>query len=465
MIRKAGQLVLLVILFSFSFLVKAQESNDNIVDKVIWVVGDEPILKSDIEKTKMMILSRGERIEGDPYCFIPEQLAVQKLFLDQAKIDSIQIPNSSVTREVAMYEKRVIDNLGSKEKAEEYLQSSMIQLKEEWKEDIRNNAMVEQAKVKIVGKKSNLTPSEVRKYYAQLPKDSLPYIPTTVEVQIITNDPIVPVSEIDKVKERLREFTDRVNNGQSFSSLAIMYSEEPGAAQTGGETGFTGKAQWVPEFANVAFSLSDPKKVSNIVETEYGFHIIQLIERRGDLVNVRHILLKPKVPAESFVKTTAKMDSVVNFIHEGRLTFEDATIYSSDKDTRANNGLMVNQRRSSSNYGTPRFQMEDLPKEIALVIDTMKVGQMSAPFKLLQEKNNKEVIAIVKLKNRTESHLANVSDDYLILKEIVEAAKREEVLAKWLKDKIKDTYIHVDKDWRQCDFQYSGWVKDEKGNN
>ncbi|WP_108821120.1 peptidylprolyl isomerase [Dysgonomonas sp. Marseille-P4361] len=465
MIRKAGKLVLFTLFLGSSLLGKAQDSNDNVVDKIIWIVGDEAILKSDIEKSRMLILSRGGRIEGDPYCFIPEQLAVQKLFLDQAKIDSITVPMSNVNRAVAQQEKNVIDNLGSKEKAEEYLNATMTQLKEEWREEIKNNFMVEEAQKNIVGKKGALTPSEVRKYYAQLPKDSLPYIPTTVELQIITNEPVVPQSEIDKVKERLRDFTERVNNGQSFSSLAIMYSEEPGAAQTGGELGFRGRAEWVPEFSNMAFSLTDPKKVSNIVETEYGFHIIQLIERRGDLLNARHILLQPKVPAESFQKATAKMDTIVDLIHKGEITFEDATPFSFDKDTRNNNGLMVNRKGTSSNYGTPRFQMEDLSKEMALVVDTMKVGQVSAPFKIRLEKNNKEVIAIVKLKNRVDRHIANVSDDYQILKEIVEQKKQQEILAKWLQDKIKDTYIYIDKDWRNCDFQYSGWIKDEEENN
>lgn len=465
MIRKAVKLVLFVTLLSFSLLGKAQDNSDNVIDKVIWVVGDEAILKSDIERTRIQFLIRGERVEGDPYCFIPEQLAVQKLFLDQAKVDSIIIPLASINREVAQYEKRVIENIGSKEKVEEYMQTPMPQLREEWREDLRNNAMVDEAKKKIIGKKSTLTPSEVRKYYAQLPKDSLPFIPTTVEVQIITNEPIVPQSEIDKVRERLRQFTERVNNGESFSSLAIMYSEEPGAAQTGGELGFSGRAEWVPEFSNMAFSLSDPKKVSNIVETEYGFHIIQLIERRGDLVNARHILLRPKVPAEAFEKATTKMDSLLQYIRKGEFTFEDAAPFSHDKDTRNNNGLMVNQKMRSTNYGTPRFQMEELPQEVALVIDTMKVGQISAPFGMKLEKNSKEVIAVVKLKNRIDRHIANVSDDYIILKEIVEATKQQEVLTKWLDKKIKDTYIYIDKDWRNCDFQHSGWIKEEEENN
>ena len=445
--------ILLAILLSSGLLCKAQ---DNIIDQIIWVVGDEAILKSDVEKARSLILSRGERIDGDPYCLIPEQLAVQKLFLDQAKIDSVDVPNAEVTRGVTRQENVVIANLGSKEKAEEYLQASMSQLREEWREEIRNNYLVSEVKKKLVGKKSNLTPSEVRRYYSQLPQDSLPFIPTTVEVQIITNEPVVPLTEIDKVKERLRDFTNRVNAGESFSTLAIMYSED-GSAQNGGEMGFSGRAQWVPEFANMAFSLNDPKKVSNIVETEYGFHIIQLIERRGDLINVRHILMRPKVPAVEMDKAIAKLDSVAKDIRQNKFTFEDATVLSFDKDTRKNNGLMVN-RKESSNYGTPRFTMEELPAEVGKVVDKLKVGEVSAPFKMMLN-NGKEAVAVVKLKNRVDGHIANVSDDYQALKEIVESKKQDEILRKWLQTKIKATYIFIDENWRNCDFQYAGWVK------
>lgn len=455
MIKKTGKFILLAILLGSGLFCKAQ---NNIIDQIIWVVGDEAILKSDVEEARLDMLARGVRLEGDPYCFIPEQLAVQKLFLDQAKIDSIDVPASEISRGVTRYENMYISNFGSKEKVEEYMRAPLSQLRERWREDIRNNEMVSTVQKNIVGKKNTLTPSEVRRYYAQLPKDSLPYIQTTVEVQILTQEPVVPITEIDKVKERLRDFTNRVNAGESFSSLAIMYSED-GSASNGGEMGFSGRAQWVPEFANMAFSLSDPKKVSNIVETEYGFHIIQMIERRGDLVNVRHILLRPKVPAEQMEKTKARLDTIAEGIKDKKYSFEDAVAYSSyDKDTRGNNGLMVN-RSESSNYGTPRFTMEELPAEVGKVVDKMKVGEISAPFKMMQ-KNGKEAMAIVKLRTRVDGHVANVSDDYQALKEIVENKKHQEILKKWLQNKIKNTYVRIDDNWVNCDFQYTGWIKE-----
>lgn len=456
--QKARKLILLIILLGSGIFTYAQ---NNVIDEIIWVVGDEAILKSDVEKVRLGMLSRGERIDGDPYCLIPEQLAVQKLFLDQAKIDSIDVPSSAVNSGVARYENNVLANLGSKEKAEEYLGTTMAQLREDWREQIRNDYLVSEVQKKLVEKKSNLTPSEVRKYYTQLPKDSLPYIPTTVEVQIITNEPIIPLKEIDQVKDRLRDYTNRINAGSAdFATLAIMYSEDPGSAPNGGELGFMGRAELLPEFSSVAFSLSDPKKVSNIVETEYGFHIIQLIERRGDRANFRHILIRPKVSPEEMNQAKLRLDSVANDIRASKFTFEDATVLSFDKDTRKNNGLMVN-RKESTNYGTPRFTMEELPTEIGKIVNTMAIGEISPAFTMKQA-NGKEVVAIIKLKSKTEGHIANVSDDYQTLKTIVEGKKHEEILKKWLQTKIKDTYIRIDPDWVNCDFQYPDWVKKDQ---
>lgn len=457
MIRKTKKIILLAILLVSGLMCKAQ---DNIIDQIIWVVGDEAILKSDVEKARMTMVIRGDQMKGDPYCFIPEQLAVQKLFLDQAKIDSITIAASDLSREVARQENWYINNVGgTKEKLEEYWDMPITQIRENLREDVQNQYMMDQAKKNIVGKKSALTPSEVRRYYAQLPKDSLPFIPTTVEVQIFTQEPVVPIAEIDRIKEQLRDLTNRINGGESFATLAIMFSDD-GSALNGGETGFQGRAMWVPEFASVAFSLTDPTKVSNIVETEFGFHILQLVERRGDLVNVRHILIKPKVPDEEFQRTINRMDSLATNIKNGKFNFEDATVYSHDKETRSNNGLMVN-RKESSNYGTPRFIMEELPPEVATVVKNMEVGEVSAPFRMKVESKGKDVVAIVKLKSRVEGHIANVSDDFQRLKEIVEERKQEEILRKWLQNKIKDTYIYIDSNWKNCDFQYSGWVKDD----
>lgn len=463
----------ILILILVSGYIKAQ---DNIIDQVIWVVGDEAILKSDVERERLMMLAGGQRIHGDPYCFIPEQLALQKLYLDQAKIDSIEVSNSDINKAVARNEARSIANAGSREKLEEYLEMPITQLREMWREQMRNNYLTEEVQKSIVSKMKTLTPSEVRRYYSHLPQDSLPFIPTMVEVQIVTDEPPIPIKEIDRIKGLLRGYTERVNKGENFATLAILYSED-GSSINGGELGFHGRAEWVPEFANAAFALSDPKKVSNIVETEFGYHILQLIERRGDRINVRHILLKPKVSEDDLKTAMLKMDTVSDCIRNNvptpyvkdflskigqqatSFSFEDAVrVYSSDKDTRLNNGLMVNKNIEGNNYGTSRFIMEELPPDVAKVVNTMKVGEVSKPFRMKMT-NGRDGIAIVKLKSKIDGHIANISDDYVALKNLVESRKRQEVLDNWVKKKIADTYIYIDENWRNCDFKYSEWIK------
>lgn len=434
-------------------------AQDNIIDQIVWVVGDEAILKSDIEGVRLQMQLEREQIDGDPYCIIPEQLAVQKLFLHQAKVDSVDVASSIVNKTVDRRINNAISSLGSKEKLEEYLGKTVAQLREEWKEQTKDNEVIREVQQKIVGN-IKLTPAEIRNYYTQLSQDSLPFIPTTVEAQIITMQPKMPISEIDAVKTRLREYTDRVNKKETdFATLALLYSEDSESAKRGGELGFMGRAELVPAFASAAFMLKDPNKVSNIVESEYGYHIIQLIERRGDRVNVRHILLKPKVSAEEIKVTTSRMDSIANDIRNNKFTFDEAaSVLSSDKETRNNKGLMVNQSQYSNYGGTARFEMKDLPQEVAKVIDNLKVDEVSKPFTMLDPKG-KQVVAIVKLKQRVEAHRANLSDDYQVMKSIVEGKKKEEILKKWVKDKIKTTYVRINDDWKNCDFQHPDWIK------
>lgn len=446
----------------FCTILFSANAQDNVIDQIVWVVGDEAILKSDVEAVRLQMQLEKEHFDGDPYCLIPEQLAVQKLFLHQAKVDSIDVENSTVSRTVDRRISNAIASLGSQEKLEEYLGKTISQLREEWREQVRDNEIVNKVQQNIVGH-IKLTPSEIRNYYTDLPQDSLPFIPTTVEVEIITMNPKVPQAEIDAVKNKLRDFTDRVNRKETdFSTLALLYSEDTESAKRGGELGFMGRAQLVPEFANAAFSLNDPSKVSNVIESEYGYHIIQLIEKRGDRVNVRHILLKPTIPAEELAKTSARMDSLVIDLNAKKFTFEEAASYiSADKDTRNNKGLMVNKNEYSNYSGTSRFRMEDLPQEVAKSVDKLQVGELSKPFTMTGS-NGKQTVAIVKVRQRVNSHKANLSDDYQVMKSIVEGKKREEVLKKWVQDKIKTTYVRIDDDWKNCDFQHSGWIKNNK---
>ena len=451
--RKLTRVIGLVFLMVIPVL--SVVAQDNVVDEVVWIVGDDAILKSEVEEQYRNLQYEGQKIDGDPYCVIPEQIAIQKLFLHQAKLDSISIPESQVIQQVEARMNYFIANIGSKEKLEEYFNKPLSQIREELTDMVREQGTVQEMQRHLV-KDIKITPSEVRRYFSDLPIDSIPYIPTQVEVQIITINPKIPQQEIDNIKARLREYSDRVMKGEAdFSTLAIMYSQDPGSARMGGELGFMGRGSLVPEYANVAFNLNDPKKVSKIVETEFGYHIIQLIEKRGDRINTRHILLKPEVAQKDIADAVSRLDSLKMDINAKKFTFEEAAQYiSQDKDTRNNSGLMVNQES-----GTTKFEMRNLPQEIAKVVDGMAVGDISAPFTMINQKRGKEVVAIVKLKSRTEGHKANISDDYQALKSIVENAKQHELIQEWIKKKQKETYIRIKEGWRNCEFKYDGWVK------
>ena len=449
-----------VILFALTLLVgSAVYGQDNVIDEVVWVVGDEAILKSEVEEARMSALYEGRKFDRDPYCVIPEEIAVQKLYLHQAALDSIEVSESEVIQRVDYMTNMYIANIGSREKMEEYFNKTSSQIRETLRENAREGLKVQKMQQKLVGE-IKITPAEVRRYFKDLPQDSIPYIPTQVEVQIITQQPKVPLEEIEDVKRRLREYTDRVNKGESFSMLARLYSEDRGSAMRGGEIEFSGRGMLDPAYANVAFNLQDPSKVSKIVESEYGFHIIQLIEKRGDRIKTRHILLKPKVSDKELNECMTRMDSLYNDLTAKKFTFEEAaTFISADKDTRNNKGLMVNQNFESDNHSTPKFEMSELPQEIGKMVYTMQVGDISKPFTMINEKQ-KEVVAIVKLKARVDQHKANISDDYQALKSIVESRKREELLHDWIIKKQKSTYVRISDGWRNCDFQYPGWIKE-----
>ena len=305
-----------VVLLSFIALSTVAQVQKNVIDEVVWVVGDEAILKSDVENARIEALHMGQKWSGDPYCTIPEQLAVQKLFLHQAAIDSVVVSDAEVFQDVDADIQRQIMNVGSREKLEEYMGKSLSQIRELMFNNYKDQMIVREVQMNLV-KNLKVTPAQVRRYFKDLPEDSIPFVPTKVECQILTRNPKIPQEEIDRVKNQLRDYTERVNNGSAqFSTLALLYSEDKESARQGGELGFAGRGNYVPEFANAAFNLTDPKSVSKIVETEYGFHIIQLIEKRGDQMNCRHILRKPRVSGEALQECINVLDTIRTEIHK-----------------------------------------------------------------------------------------------------------------------------------------------------
>lgn len=446
------RIILNILLLMAALIVRAQ---DNVIDEVIWIVGDEAILRSEVEEERLRAQYEGTPIKGDPYCVIPEQIAIQKLFLHQAELDSVEASESQVSHQVDARINFYMSQIGSKEKMEEYFRKSTSDIREELMVTVRNQMTIQQMQSKLTeGIKP--TPAEIRRFYSTLPEDSLPMIPAQVEVQILSFEPKVPVEEVERIKSRLREFTERVNSGGAdFQMLARLYSEDTESAKHGGELGFVGRGQLVPEFAEVAFNLTDPKRVSRIVQTEYGYHIIQLIERKGDRINCRHILMRPRASSDDKVKAITRLDSITQIVREGKATFEQAVaFFSEDKNTALNAGLMMNP-----NTGASKFEYQDLPAEVAKQIYNMEVGEITKPFVMMDPTKNKEVVAIVKLRNKTAAHKANLVDDYQTIRQMLEAKRSEEFLQQWIVKKQKETYVHIDPNWAGCDFQYPGWGK------
>ena len=443
--RKHGIIFLLML----SLMASAQ-----VIDEVIWVVGDEAILRSEVEEERLRAQYEGTQIPGDPYCVIPEQLAIQKLFLHQAIIDSVEANESSVSHQVDMRMNYYINQIGSKEKMEEYFRKTSTEIREEMMTAVRNQMIIQQMQAKLTAD-IKPTPADIRRYYNSLPMDSIPMMPAQVEVQILSFEPPVPVEETERIKQRLREFTERVQNGSAdFGMLARLYSEDTESAKRGGELGFVGKGQLVTEFADVAFNLNDPKRVSRIVKTEYGYHIIQLIEKKGERINCRHLLLRPRISATDKIKAIERLDSIRTQILMDSLQFEQAVVrYSEDKNTAMNAGLMINP-----NTGSSKFEYQDLAPEIAKQIYNLNEGEISQPFVMMDQTKNREVCAIVKVKKKTDVHRANLSDDFQTIRSMLEAKESADFIHNWILKKQKTTFVQISPDWQGCDFEYPGWI-------
>lgn len=439
----------------FGAIAAVAAAQNNIVEEVAWVVGDQPIYKSEIEEEYQRMLYERVPVNGDPYCVIPEQIAIAKLFLHQADLDTIEVQESMVRQQVDQRVNAIIADLGSKEKLEQYVRMPLIEYREQMAEMMRNNYRIQQVQSAIT-KDIKATPSDVRRYFNDLPEDSIPMIPMQVEVQIITLNPDIPRQEIEDVKARLRDFSEQITTGErDFSTLAILYSEDEGSRMRGGEIGFMGRGHLDPEYAAVAFNLNDPKKVSKIVESQYGFHIIQLIEKRGERVNTRHILLRPHISDADLKRSIERLDSVRSDMLAGKFTFEEAAPYiSQDKDTKNSHGVMINEQS-----GTVQFQMSELPQEVAKVVDTMEQGDISQAFIMKDPKRDRDMVAIVKLTRRIPAHRANLSDDYQTIKGLYESSLKSKTVKEWLERKIKDTYIRIEEGWDDCEFEHQGWLK------
>jgi len=428
-------------------------AQDKVVDQIVAVVGSNPILKSDIEQGAIQNQAQGVVSQGDPKCEILEQLLEQKLLLAEAELDTmIIVSDNQINQQMDRRMNYFIENIGSEKEVEKYFNKSIVQLKAEMSETIKEQLKTEQMQAKII-EKVTATPSEVRQFFRQLPSKDIPEIGSQLEYAQITILPAITEKEDLEVKAKLRDFKKRVENGENFATLAIMYSEDPGSSRNGGEMDYVGRAMLDPAFATEAFNLK-PNQVSKVVKSEFGYHIIQLIDRKGEKIKCRHILLRPKVDPKELESAKNRIDSIADFIRKGKVTWEQAAfLYSSDKSTRNNAGLVTSQRTGSS-----KFEVAELDPDVSKVITAMNIGETSRPFISIDDKQ-RQVYKIVKLITKSTPHLANLQEDYQKLSEMYLAKKKEEVYRKWIVKQQAKTYIHVDDSYANCNFKLKSWKK------
>ena len=434
----------------------SQTPNDKageIIDQVLGVVGNNIILKSEIEDQYLQYKAQNLPEEGDVKCQLLEEMLFQKLLINQAELDSLQVSDKEIEGELENTINRFIAQIGSEERLEQLYNKKIREIKAEFKELIKDRLLAQKMQQKLT-KDIKLTPADVQRFFKNIPKDSLPVVNTTTEIQQIARYPKISDEEKTLIREKLDEYRKRVMAGEKFSTLAKMYSEDPGTAAKGGELGLLSRTDLVPEFAGVAFKLKEPGEISRIVETEYGFHIIQLIERKGELINARHILLIPKVSSVEAMKVANFMDSLYTKLTKDTLKMDNAVAgFSEDEKSKNNGGLMYNMYT-----GSTKFDDEHIDPRTKLTIQDLKIGEISKPFETRDEKG-KQVYKIACLKSRVKTHTANLKDDYKELQDMAIAFERQRAVKEWIKTKLDNTYIHIDESFKNCRFSYGNWAK------
>jgi len=443
---------LIIFLVVVPWNARTQSSSDSIIDGLVAVVGANIILKSDIEGQYFQIRSQGN-IQGTATslkCQILEDMLIQKLILHQAQVDSVKITDDQVESEMDRRMRYFVSQAGSPERLEEHFQKTLVEIKAELRDVVREQLFVKMENEKII-KDITITPSEVKSFFRKLPKDSIPEISSEMEIGVIVKIPLIGEEEKQMVKLKLKSFKERIAKGDDFSTLAVMYSEDPGSSKQGGELGMFKRGDMRPEFEAAAFKLK-PGEVSDIVETEDGFHLIQMIERRGEYVNVRHILLQPQVTLFNLNKAKLSLDTVASLIDTKKLTFEQAVLKYSDDPGKINGGLMINPI-----VGGTRFEASQLDPKVAFIVDKLKVGEISAPV-LMKTDRGKQEYRLYYLKLRTKPHKANLDEDYARIQQMALEKKQMEAMNDWITKKAESSYINILDEYRNCPFKRK-WIK------
>jgi peptidyl-prolyl cis-trans isomerase SurA len=432
----------------FSFSALAQEKV--IIDQVIGVVGTTAILESDLINQRRELQAQNVDLGPNPTCALLDEMLYQKLLFHQARVDTVVVSDEHVEMVLDRRLRFFIQQIGSRERLEAYYGKSIEELKEEFRDIVREQELSRAMEVKIT-EKVTVTPSEVRRFFRDLPEDSIPMVESEIILAQIVKKPPIRQEEIDHVKSRLEGFRQRILAGESFSTMAILYSEDPGSARRGGELGFHGRGDLFREFEAVAFGLR-PGEVSEIVETQAGYHIIQMVERRGEQVNVRHILLQPRISPSDLAQARNELDSIRGLILEGEMTFEEAALKFSDDPGRMNRGLIINPYT-----GTSRFRTEEMDSELFFVVDRLDQGEISNPVQMTTDEGQR-AFRLIKVISRTEPHRANLAQDYDLIQQLALQQKERIAIRNWINRRLESTYIYVHEDYRNCEFDFK-WIK------
>lgn len=444
--RFISLLVLLFILQSADLLCQ-----DKIIDQIMAVVGDKRVLLSDIENQYQQLTAQGVKATDNLRCQIFEELLSQKLLLNQAEVDSIEVTEVEIELQLDQRLKFFINQVGSEENLIQYFNKSILEIKEDLRDAIREQMLIERMRTEIIGSIS-VTPSEVKSFYKNLPEDSIPYVNSEIEIDQIVIYPSTSEEAIYDVRQKLLDIRQRIINGERFTTLAVLYSEGPSAPK-GGDIGWSNKADLDPEYAKVAFSLKKGA-VSKIVKSSFGYHIIELIDRTEDRVHTRHILMKPKISIAEKEKAMNKLDSIISLIRLDSLTFNQAALrYSQDEDTRMNGGQVVNEMTGNTKFALDNFATRDY-----LIIKNLDLGEISESYES-QDKHGKVIFKTVVLRSRTNPHIANIKEDYDLMKQMTMFNKQNEIIDSWAKEKIESTFIRLDNNYKNCNFRLVGWLK------
>jgi peptidyl-prolyl cis-trans isomerase SurA len=449
--NKILQTIILIAMVFFSHT--TVWGQDRVIDQIVAIVGGNIILKSDIEKMYIDQQAQGITSDGDMKCEILENILIDKLLVAEAEMDTlINITDSQVNQQMDAQLQMYIAHFGSEQAVENYFKKPLPEIRAEMRQVTRNHLMSSQMRSKIV-QDITITPAEVRQSYRSLPEEEIPTIPSYYEYAQITMKPPISLEEENRVKAELRELKRKIEEGSSFAAMAVLYSEGP-SANNGGEIGYQGRAQLDPEYAAAAFNLKGDK-ISNVVKSEFGYHIIQLIDRKGDRINTRHILMTPKVSPEDVKQTKNRLDSLANLIRKGDISFSEAAArFSTDKSSRNNSGLVINPNNLSS-----KFTVEELQGSISKTLSTMRINEISDPFEIIDQESRQSAYTIVKLIDKVDTHKANLQNDYQYLADLFLEKKREKTLEDWISEKQAQTYIRIDNTYSNCNFEFDNWIK------